>query len=157
MRFPISPTGSFEIVGIKKVVENVVKVVDGIKYRTEETKVWKPRQTKKGLRWLKYQWGFDFPSVLDGMSPEEMHMYLHDCMMAESVTVWFSGDTCNIEFNQTLQEKIEAEACRQCKALINDAMKDAMKEFVHDIFDSNEVRGLLDKLRRDLNHGKEGS
>jgi hypothetical protein len=73
------------------------------------------------------------------------------------VTVWFSGDTCNIEFNQTLQEKIEAEACRQCKALINDAMKDAMKEFVHDIFDSNEVRGLLDKLRRDLNHGKEGS
>jgi hypothetical protein len=140
MKFPISPTGSFEIVGIKNVVENVVKIVDGKKVRVEETHIWKTRQTKKGLRWLKYQWGFDFPSVLDGLSLEEMHMYIHKCMMEESVSVWFSGNTCNIEFNQTIQEKIEAEAKGRMRALINDAMK-----------------GIVKDLKQVLNHNKEGS
>lgn len=157
MKFPISPRGHFEIVGIKNVVENKVKIIDGKKVRVEETHIWKTRQTKKGLRWLKYQWGFDFPSVLDGLSLEEMHMYIHKCMMTESISVWFSGNTCNIEFNLTLQEKIDAEAKGRMRVIIDDAMKDAIKEFGHGIFNSKGVKMLLDKLRQDLNRNKEES
>lgn len=108
----------FEISGIKKIMVNKIKVVHGGKQKVGKTFVWELTQTKKGLRWFKYEYElleelkkntatpeefreFADKAILDGYPQDKMHRSIQKAMRKKDVRVWFSGETCNIELNLT--------------------------------------------------------
>jgi hypothetical protein len=129
MNFNIERKSSFEITGITKVVHTCVAVKDGKMVKVGRTFVWEKTQTKKGLRWLKYdmemlkeisdhitddsQAEFKEKTILDGESLVHMHEQILGAMEDDSIRVWFSGDTCNIEAQPEVQKSISREEYRK--------------------------------------------
>lgn len=104
MKFEMNPTGSIEIAGIDKVVENdVVFARDGsktVKVKVENTTmIWMKHGAPESFRWLQWAWGFagDMSKVVTGRSPVQMHSRIQHAIMRRDKDVWFHGDTCNID------------------------------------------------------------
>jgi hypothetical protein len=102
MKFQLSNGGTFEVSGIKTVVENRER--EG--KRTVPTVIWKRFQTKRGtIRWLKYTEGTvniktgrvkksGTPSA--GCSDRQMKMMIWIASSRKSFDVWSHGDTINV-------------------------------------------------------------
>lgn len=117
---------TFEVSGIREVVENTVreKDVDGKIKKVKEgaTYIWLLTSTKKGMRWLKYEWGGAAADakILGGKSPIQMHMHIDHAIMARDTAVWFSGHVCNIETNLTIRDEQVAESRAGKKELLKE-------------------------------------
>ncbi len=118
MKFEVSKKSVFEISGIKRIVVNKIRYVHGEKVKVGKTFIWELTQTKKGLRWFKYDYAlleelkkntatpeeyreFAQKAILDGNAPDKMHNSIQKAMRDKYMRVWFSGETCNVELNVT--------------------------------------------------------
>lgn len=139
--------GTIQISGITRVVVNAVKVIEGKKVKVNPTYLWQLTAVKKGERWLKYEMeSFNKArtvlelnqGILDGVSREEMHMQLAYAMEQEDFTVWFSGNTCNVEHNLTLCDEIVERKVGKMKMRI---AIEKVKEHIDRIIEELDERG----------------